>query len=224
MESRKEKEPTSVFNISVKSQLQFSKQKKSQLQMRNRLRDLLKTPKGDWYEGKLTQHNHFDALAHIDDALNRVPTEFTDEDRCRFMASCFRHFLTMHREMKFSDGIIHRLLLRELHHNGPPDEMQFMLGNQSVRFSKVEFCLITKLLFGIIPDTTKYAAAENGIHQRYFPRADEVSLEEIRGVVTVTEFGEAYDAVKLCLIYMLNWILIGARKEIQDSSLAVSAG
>ncbi|KAK2652925.1 hypothetical protein Ddye_012781 [Dipteronia dyeriana] len=87
--------------------------------------------------------------------------------------------------------------------------MQFMLGNQSVRFSKVEFCLITGLRFRVVPDTTKYAAVENGIYQRYFSRADEVSLEEIRGVVTVTEFGKAYDAIKLCLIYMLNWILMG---------------
>ncbi|KAK2661799.1 hypothetical protein Ddye_000373 [Dipteronia dyeriana] len=164
---------------------------------------------GDWYEGKLTRHNHFDALTHIDDALNCVPVEFTDEDRRRFMASYFGHFLTMHREMKFSGGIIHRLLLRELNHNSPTDEMQFMLGNQPVRFSKVEFYLITRLRFGVVPDTTKYAAVENGIHERYFPRADEVSLEEIRGVVTDAEFRKAYDAVKLCLIYMLNWILMG---------------
>ncbi|KAK2652757.1 hypothetical protein Ddye_012613 [Dipteronia dyeriana] len=183
--------------------------------MRNRLRDLLKTPQGDWYDGKLTRHDHFDALAHIDDALNRVPTEFTDEDRRQFMASCFWNFLTMHREMKFSGGVIHRLLLRELHHNGPTNEMQFMLENQSVRFSKVEFFLINGLRFGIVPDTTMYTALENDIHQRYFPEADEVSLEEIMGVVTVREFGEAYDAVKLCLIYMLNWILMGWTRDLR---------
>ncbi|KAK2658587.1 hypothetical protein Ddye_005120 [Dipteronia dyeriana] len=82
----------------------------------------------------------------------------------------------MNREIKFLGGIIHRLLLRELHHNDPTDEIQFMLGNNSVRFSKVP-------------------------------------LEEIRDVVTVVEFGEAYDAVKLCLIYMLNWILMGVDKR-----------
>ncbi|KAK2653510.1 hypothetical protein Ddye_013366 [Dipteronia dyeriana] len=142
--------------------------------MRIRLRDSLKTPEGYWYEGKLTLHNRFDALAHIDDSLNRVPIEFTDEDRQRFMASCFGHFLTMHREMKFFGGIIHRLLLRELHHNGSIDEMHFMLGNMSVSFSKVEFCLITGLQFGVVPETTMYAAVENGIHERYFPGADEV--------------------------------------------------
>ncbi|KAK2638540.1 hypothetical protein Ddye_026335 [Dipteronia dyeriana] len=154
--------------------------------MRIRLRDSLKTAEGDWYE---------------------------DEDRCRFMTSCFGHFLTMHREMKFSSGIIHQLLLRELHHNDPTDEMQFMLGNQSVRFSKVEFYLIIGLRFGVVPDTTKYAAMENGLYERYFPGADDVSLEEIMGVVTGAEFGKAYDAVKLCLLYMLNWILIGVDKR-----------
>ncbi|KAK2655408.1 hypothetical protein Ddye_008460 [Dipteronia dyeriana] len=84
--------------------------------MRNRLRDLLKTLQGDWYEGKLTRHDHFEAFTHIDDALNWVPTKFADEERCRFMASCFGHFLKMNREMKFLGGAIHRLLLRELHH------------------------------------------------------------------------------------------------------------
>ncbi|KAK2646179.1 hypothetical protein Ddye_021374 [Dipteronia dyeriana] len=120
------------------------------------------------------------------------------------MASCFGHFLMIHREMKFSGGIIHRLLLKELHHNSPTDEMHFMLGNQSVRFSKVEFCLITGLRFGVVPDTTMYAAVENSIHEWYFPGAGEVSLEQIRGVVTGAEFRKEYVVVKLCLLYMLN--------------------
>ncbi|KAK2663160.1 hypothetical protein Ddye_001734 [Dipteronia dyeriana] len=133
------------------------------------------------------------------------------------MASCFGHFLTMHLEMKFFGGVIHRLLLRELHHNGPTDEMQFMLRNPSVRFSKVKYFLITGLRFGVVPNMTKYAAVKNGIHQRYFPRADEVSLEEIKGVVTVAEFEEAYDIVKLCLIYMLNWTLMGVDERFKIS-------
>ncbi|KAK2646605.1 hypothetical protein Ddye_021800 [Dipteronia dyeriana] len=177
--------------------------------MRIRLRDSLKTLEGYWYEGKLTRYNHFDALAHIDDTLNRVPVEFGDEDRRRFIESCFGHFLTMYREMKFFDGIIYRLHLRELHHNDPTDEMHFMLGNQSVRFLKVEFCLITGLRFGVVPETTMYASVENGIHERYFPRAEKVLLEQIKGVVTGAEFKKAYDAVNLCLLYMLNWILMG---------------
>ncbi|KAK2634779.1 hypothetical protein Ddye_029571 [Dipteronia dyeriana] len=97
--------------------------------MMSRLKDLLKTLEGDWFKGKLTRHDHFEALARIDDALNRVPEDFTIEDQCRFMAFCFGHFMSMHRELKFLGGVIHQLLLRELDHDGPTDEMRFLLGN-----------------------------------------------------------------------------------------------
>ncbi|KAK3211784.1 hypothetical protein Dsin_016490 [Dipteronia sinensis] len=87
--------------------------------------------------------------------------------------------------------------------------MQFMLGCHSVRFSKVEFCLITELMFGVIPDTTRYEMVQNGIHQRYFSGVDEVDYEHLRAVLQIDIFKQQYDAVKLCLIYMLNWILMG---------------
>ncbi|KAK2656435.1 hypothetical protein Ddye_009487 [Dipteronia dyeriana] len=176
--------------------------------MRNMWNDFLKTPEGDWYKGKLTRHDRFKVLALIDDALNWVPKDFTVEDRQRSMASCFGRFMSMYRGMIFSDGVIHRLLLRELDHNGPTYGMWFLLMNHLVRFSKVKFYLITELRFGVIPDTSLYASMGNEIHQRYFLGANEVSFEELRVVLTLGEFQEAYDAVKLCLIYMLNWILM----------------
>ncbi|KAK3224686.1 hypothetical protein Dsin_004548 [Dipteronia sinensis] len=115
----------------------------------------------------------------------------------------------MDRGMKFSASIVHRLLLRELHHDGPEGEMRFMLGPHSVRISKVEFCVINGLKFGVIPDTTKYEMVQNGIHQRYFGGVSEVEYEQPRAVLRIGKFEEQYDAVKLCLLYMLNWILMG---------------
>ncbi|KAK3211408.1 hypothetical protein Dsin_016114 [Dipteronia sinensis] len=115
----------------------------------------------------------------------------------------------MDRGMKFSSSIVHRLLLRELHQDGPEDEMRFMLGPRSVRFSKVEFCLITGLKFGVIPDTSRYEMVQNGIHQRYFNGVDEVDYEQLRAVLLIGVVEEQYDAVKLCLLYILNWILMG---------------
>ncbi|KAK2637560.1 hypothetical protein Ddye_032352 [Dipteronia dyeriana] len=112
-------------------------------EMMSKLKELLKNPEGDWFKGKLTRHDHFEALARIDDALNRVLEEFAIEDRRRFMASCFGHFMSMHRELKFSGGVNHQLLLRELDHDGPTDEVRFLLGNHVVKFLKVEFSLIT---------------------------------------------------------------------------------
>ncbi|KAK2658735.1 hypothetical protein Ddye_005268 [Dipteronia dyeriana] len=117
--------------------------------------------------------------------------------------------MTMHQQMKFSGGVIHRLLMRELHHEGPTYEMQFLLGNHSVRFYKVEFYLITGLRFGVVLDVTRYEAVENGRRERYFGGIDEVSFEELRVFLTRGEFKEMYNVVKLYLIYMLNWILIG---------------
>ncbi|KAK2658593.1 hypothetical protein Ddye_005126 [Dipteronia dyeriana] len=160
----------------------------SSLNMRSRLNDSLKTPEGDWFKIKLTQHDHFEALARIDDALNRVPEDFDVEDWRRFMASYFGHFMSMHREMKFSDGVIHQMLLRELDHAGATNEMWFLLGNHVVRFSKVKFFLITRLHFGVVPDTGLYVAVENDIHHRYFPGGDEVSLEELRVVLPSESF------------------------------------
>ncbi|KAI9153046.1 hypothetical protein LWI28_004952 [Acer negundo] len=136
------------------------------MQMRNQLKDSLKTPEEERYSGKITRHDHFDDLTDIDNALNKVPEHLAVEERRRYTESCFGHLLRMDRGMKFSAGIVHRLLIRELHHDGPEDEMRFLLGRHSVRFSKVEFCLITGLKFGELPDTSTYDMVENGIHQR----------------------------------------------------------
>ncbi|KAK2655185.1 hypothetical protein Ddye_008237 [Dipteronia dyeriana] len=123
--------------------------------------------------------------------------------------------MSMHWELKFSGGVIHQLLLRELDHDGATDEMQFLLGNHVVRFSKVEFSLITGLRFGVVSDPSMFVAVENDIHQRHFPAHDKVSLDDLRVVLTCGEFEQAYDAVKLCFIYMLNWILIGVDERLK---------
>ncbi|KAK3185067.1 hypothetical protein Dsin_032353 [Dipteronia sinensis] len=151
--------------------------------MSNQLKDFLKTPVGEWYDAKITRHDNFNKLKDIDDALNSVPEDLAIEDGRRYTESCFGHFLLMHREMQFSAGIVHRLLMRELHHDGPEDEMRFILGHHSVWFSKVELCLITGLKFGVIPDTTTYQTIPNEIHERYFKGRGEVEYEHLRVVL-----------------------------------------
>ncbi|KAI9200414.1 hypothetical protein LWI28_007504 [Acer negundo] len=179
------------------------------MQMRNQLKDSLKTPEEERYSGKITRHDYFDDLTDIDNALNKVPEHLAVEKRRRYTESCFGHLLRMDRGIKFSAGIVHWLLIRELHHDGPEDEMRFLLGRHSVRFSKVEFCLITGLKFGELPDTSTYDMVENGIHQRYFEGRDEVEYAKLKAVLRIGVFSEQYDTVKLCLLYMLNWILMG---------------
>ncbi|KAI9178259.1 hypothetical protein LWI28_024436 [Acer negundo] len=126
------------------------------MQMRNQLKESLKTPVEEWFKGKIIRHDHFHDLVDIDNALNSVPEHLRIEDRRRYTESCFGHFLKMHCKIHFSVGIVHRLLLRELHHDGPEDGMRFLLGKHSVWFSNVEFYLITGLKFGVIPDIERY--------------------------------------------------------------------
>ncbi|KAK2655168.1 hypothetical protein Ddye_008220 [Dipteronia dyeriana] len=158
--------------------------------MTNWLAELLKTLEKEWYEDKVTQHDKFGTLGRIEDALNQVPEEFAVEDRRRcFYGSC---------------NIM-----------GPEDGMQFMLGTHEVRFSKVEFCIITGLLFEVVPNMTRYHTMDNGIHQWYFAGMEEISFAELTVVLSCGEFQQAYDNVKLCLIYMLNWILMGLDERVK---------
>ena len=179
------------------------------MQMLNQLKNCLKTPEEARYLAKVTKHDHFDDLSDIDNALASVPEKLQAEERRRYTESCFGHFLQMQRNMKFSGGILHRLLIRELHHEGPVDEMRFLLGPHSVRFSKVEFSLITGLKFGDIPNTSTYDMIENGLHQRYFDGRDEIENLQLKRTLRNGGFTNQYDAVKMCLLYMLNWILTG---------------
>ncbi|KAK3218368.1 hypothetical protein Dsin_012338 [Dipteronia sinensis] len=88
-------------------------------------------------------------------------------------------------------------------------DRRMRLGPHSVQFSKVELCLITGLKFEVIPDTMRYEMVQNRIHQPYFSGVTEVDYEQLRAVLRIGIFEQQYDAVKLCLLYMLNWILIG---------------
>ena len=94
------------------------------MQMTNQLKNFLKTLEDGRFLGKITRHDHFDDLSDIDNALNSVFAHLAVEERRRYTKSCFGHFFQMQREIKFSGGIFHRLLIHELHHDGPEDEMR----------------------------------------------------------------------------------------------------
>ena len=108
---------------------------------------------------------------------------------------------------------MNRLLLRELHHDRSTDEMWFILGSRSVRFSKVKVCLITGLKFGVIPDMTQIEEVENGLHQRYFSSRDLITLEELQARILQGEWQQQYNLVKLCLVLLLNCFLIGLEER-----------
>ncbi|KAK3198486.1 hypothetical protein Dsin_021901 [Dipteronia sinensis] len=90
-----------------------------------------------------------------------------------FKKSCFGHYLDMPHYMKglFQAQYIHNLLLRQIRFSSAnDDEMLFALGKTKIKLGKREFCLCTRLRFGILPDIflRDYFPVRDGIYIRYF--------------------------------------------------------
>ncbi|KAK2640504.1 hypothetical protein Ddye_028299 [Dipteronia dyeriana] len=88
-----------------------------------------------------------------------------------------------------------------------------MLGPCSVWFSRIEFCLITGLKFGAISNTDLYEDVSNGIHHRCFGGRGAVTFAELKARIQQGQSQEQFDAVKLCLMYMVNCVLIRAEER-----------
>ncbi|KAK3195853.1 hypothetical protein Dsin_027163 [Dipteronia sinensis] len=64
-----------------------------------------------------------------------------------------------------------------------------------------------------IPDTELYEDVPNGIHHKYFSGRDVVTFAELEARIEHGQWPEQFDAMKLWLLYMLNCVLIGAKKR-----------
>ncbi|KAK3219216.1 hypothetical protein Dsin_013186 [Dipteronia sinensis] len=73
----------------------------------------------------------------------------------------------------------------------------------------VEFCLITGLKFEAISDTDVFDEVENGIHQSYFGGRDVVTFSELDDQIQQGQWEQPFDAVKLCLLLMVNCVIHG---------------
>ncbi|KAK2638475.1 hypothetical protein Ddye_026270 [Dipteronia dyeriana] len=145
---------------------------------------------------------------------SRRRLEFEDRENNIFPESK-SNTIDENEPVKFSGGVIHQLFLWEVHHNGLSDKKRFILGTHEVRFSKVGFCLITGLRFGLVQNVSRYVNVDNGLRHRYFGGKDEISYVELRDVLRHSEFQQAYNSVKICIIYMLNWILMGLDERVK---------
>ncbi|KAL5787553.1 hypothetical protein ACOSP7_004502 [Xanthoceras sorbifolium] len=112
--------------------------------------------------------------------------------------------------MIFSGVLADELLLREIWHDGPRDEMRFRLGQHTVRFSRVKFCLITGLKFGHIPDMSAYVDVLQGIHSKCFGRRTDVKVKDVKNRLEQGDYVIPQDALKLSLILMLHNFLYGS--------------
>ncbi|KAK3194079.1 hypothetical protein Dsin_025389 [Dipteronia sinensis] len=108
------------------------------LKMRN-LRASLETPQADWYDAKITHHNHMESPQVIDEALDGV-LENTATKRDMYNQSCFGHFQHMQVEFCLITGLKFGAILNtELYEDVPNGiHHKYFSGRDMVTFAEIE--------------------------------------------------------------------------------------
>lgn len=117
--------------------------------------------------------------------------------------------------MQASGVLIHQLLLRKVKSRNP-GEMQFFIGDSSLRFGVGEFALITALNFGKEPDDVKYKSMTTSMRLRetYLNNEANVRSGELEAAFVNCE--EKEDVWKLGLCYLVDGLLMA-----QESSTKI---
>ncbi|KAK0604799.1 hypothetical protein LWI29_019595 [Acer saccharum] len=180
--------------------------------MAKRWKGCLKTKECDFYEAKVTCHSHWRTIEMIRSRLS--PQQLKT-----FGEMCFGHFLRVHN-LQFSGQLCHHLLLREVDIKGASaHEMWFLIGSDLIRFSKVEFGLVTGLKFGKNKESLHQISKRLGerIRLTHFNGAKKIFVENLEayynGYVPKDEKDD--EILKLALLLFLEVTLLGKDKRTQ---------
>ena len=170
--------------------------------------DFLIKPRDTWI--KKSTANVFcnlNALPDIVKVLHKV------KQLNKFRRTCFGHLVEIPKELTFSAGVLHNLLLRQIHVPGvtKENELHFTVGGKLLKFTQREFCLVTGLQFGVMSDIflKPYAPTEDGIHAKYFDKDENINLGRVWEKFLTGEFDKRKDGLKMALLLIANMILFG---------------
>ena len=166
--------------------------------------------------------SHIIAIDNIKKNLNETQLEM-------FKTSCFDHFLGM-ADLKFSAQIVHNMLLRQCDIK-KKDDMWILIHSKGLRFSALEFALITRLKFGKF---SQFDITSLRIRDQYFNRENKIHNDRLEEVfITFCKKGKRMstkktknkaklngksnldeDIVKLALFYFVEHVLLGKEGKI----------
>ncbi|KAF3454015.1 hypothetical protein FNV43_RR04458 [Rhamnella rubrinervis] len=158
--------------------------------------------------------------SYLNSAVNTIKEKFSTAQLGMFKKTCFGHFLDMH-ELQFSGQAVNHMLWRQCICDDP-NIMVFNFGGSGARFIIQEFCLISGLFCGPIPDTRPTTSR----HFRYtyfggrkFPLHNhdivEVFSTTLWGYEMISSLAKAF-GIKSSLPRcprMRNWIISGMPKK-----------
>ncbi|KAL5814586.1 hypothetical protein ACOSQ4_025227 [Xanthoceras sorbifolium] len=180
--------------------------------MAKRWKECLRTKECDFYEAKVTCHSHWRTIDMIRRRLN--PRQLK-----KFEEMCFGHFLRVHN-LQFSGQLCHHLLLREVDIKGTSThEMWFLIGSNIIRFSRVEFGLVTGLKFGKNKETPHQISERLGqrIRRIHFNDAKKIYVDTLETYYSayIPKDEEDDEILKLALLLFLEVTLLGKDKRTQ---------
>ncbi|GMN32534.1 hypothetical protein TIFTF001_048183 [Ficus carica] len=113
--------------------------------------------------------------------------------------SCIQQFMHLDT-LGWSGQVFHNIVMRLTTHSAMGDALWFELGEDLVRFSINEFCLITGLN---CVGSTHLPVVESRLMSRYFPNVRGVTRENLELQMSNFKFDNDDDAVKLSLLYIV---------------------
>ncbi|GMN48254.1 hypothetical protein TIFTF001_017424 [Ficus carica] len=112
---------------------------------------------------------------------------------------CIQQFMHLDT-LGWSGQVFHNIVMRLTTHSAMGDALWFELGEDLVRFSINEFCLITGLN---CVGSTHLPVVESRLMSKYFPDVRGVTREFLELQMSNSKFDNDDDAVKLSLLYIV---------------------
>ncbi|KAK3230066.1 hypothetical protein Dsin_001947 [Dipteronia sinensis] len=170
--------------------------------------DFLIKPRSSWIEKSTTNlYCNLNGLPDIVKVFQKVG------ELQELRKTCFRHLLGIPKELTFSAGVLHNLLLRQIDVPGVTgvNELHFLVGGKMAKFSQMEFFFVTGLQFGVMSDIflQPYAATKDGIHVRYFENDENIRLTDVWARFLAGGFDQPKDGLKMALVLIANNVLFG---------------
>ncbi|CAL2240348.1 unnamed protein product [Prunus armeniaca] len=150
--------------------------------------------------------------SHANSSLAVIRAKLSAEQLEQFKTSCFGHLLNIDK-IQFSGQIVHGVVLRRVAGQSVKDldVLSFLIGCDVAQFTRQDFCLISGLRFGEVPEVSSGESDEIRLQKRYF--IDEGitcnALEE--AFVKCTEEDDVY---KLALVYFAELVVLGRDKHL----------
>ncbi|KAK2658902.1 hypothetical protein Ddye_005435 [Dipteronia dyeriana] len=165
--------------------------------------DFLIKPRNFWLKKSTTNlYSSLNGLPEIAKVLKQV------KKLGALWKTCFGHLLTIPKEVTFSAGVMHNLMLRQICIPGVTreDEFHFLVGGKVAKFMKREFCLVIGLKFGVMSDIflKTYHVISGGIHDRYFTEDENLQLKHVWENFMGGQFEQPKDGLKMASFWAME--------------------